>query len=192
MKKDEETMKHHICPWYLGYVLANPLRRFYQNPETIVSPYCKPGMRILEIGPGMGFFTLPMAEKVGGGGKIFCVDVQEKMLRTLHRKVLRRKLDRIVETRLCSEASLEIHDLKGTIDFTLAFAVVHEVPDAEFLLGEIAASLRPEGILLIAEPSGHVNEASFAELLRRAEAHGFQMAGSPDIRGSRTALLKHF
>ncbi|MFZ1977701.1 MAG: methyltransferase domain-containing protein [Bacteroidota bacterium] len=185
-------MKHDICPWYLGYILANPLRRLYQNPEKIISPYCKPGMRVLEIGPGMGFFSLPMAEKVGSGGKIFCVDVQEKMLRTLRRRVVRRKLDNIIETRLCSESSLEISDTKGTIDFVLAFYVVHEIPNADILFDEIAASLRPEGILLIAEPSGHVDRTSFAELLRRAEAHGFRSIASPDIRGSHAALLKHF
>ena len=119
MMKDEQTMKHDICPWYLGYILANPLRRLYQNPEKIVSPYCKPGMRVLEIGPGMGFFSLPMAEKVGSGGKIFCVDVQEEILRAIRRKVVRREFDSIIETRLCSESSLEISDIKGTIDFAL-------------------------------------------------------------------------
>lgn len=184
-------MKHHICPWYMGYILASPLRRLYQNPETIVFPYCKPGMRVLEIGPGMGFFSLPMAEKIGSSGKIFCVDVQEKMLRTLRRKVLQRKLDHRVELRLCSEASLEVHDLNGTIDFALAFAVVHEVPDPDFLLDEIAASLRPGGILLIAEPRGHVDGTAFAELIHRAETHGFRITASPNIRGSHAALLKH-
>jgi len=51
-----------------------------------------------------------------------------------------RKLDYRVELRRCSEASLEVHDLNGTIDFALAFAVVHEVPDPDFLLDEIAVS----------------------------------------------------
>jgi ubiquinone/menaquinone biosynthesis C-methylase UbiE len=167
----------------MGYILASPLRRLYQNPETIVFPYCKPGMRVLEIGPGMGFFSLPMAEKIGSSGKIYCVDVQEN--------VLQRKLDHRVELRRCSEASLEVHDLNGTIDFALAFAVVHEVPDPDFLLDEIAVSLRPGGILLIAEPRGHVDETGFAELIRRAETHGFRNTASPDIRGSHAALLKH-
>jgi ubiquinone/menaquinone biosynthesis C-methylase UbiE len=163
----------------------------YQNPEKIVAPYCTPGIRVLEIGPGMGFFSLPMARRVGGNGKIYCIDVQEKMLRALRRKVSRKKLDRVVETRLCSEKSLEISDLNGTIAFALAFYVVHEVPDPALLLKEIAASLRPGGVLLIAEPRGHVSEKDFTELLQLSETYGFQITARPDIRGSRAVLLKH-
>jgi SAM-dependent methyltransferase len=51
----------HVCPWWIGFPLASPARRLVQNPESIVEPFVKNNMRVLEIGPGMGFFTLAMA-----------------------------------------------------------------------------------------------------------------------------------
>jgi len=55
------------------------MRRLFQDPETILSPYIKSGMKVLEVGPGMGFFSLPMARLIGETGRIYCVDLQEKM-----------------------------------------------------------------------------------------------------------------
>lgn len=50
-------MAKRICPWWLGYVLASPLRRWIQDPAAIIGPYVREGMTVLEPGPGMGFFT---------------------------------------------------------------------------------------------------------------------------------------
>jgi len=176
----------------MGYILASPLRRLYQNPETIVFPYCKPGMRVSGNRSRHGIFqSADGGKKSAAAGKSSVSMCRKKCWRTLRRKVLQRKLDHRVELRRCSEASLEVQDLNGTIDFALAFAVVHEVPDPDFLLDEIAASLRPGGILLIAEPRGHVDGTAFAELIHRAETHGFRITASPNIRGSHAALLKH-
>jgi len=44
---------HHVCPWWMGYLLITPFRRFMQDPVKILSPFMKPGMTVLEIGPGM-------------------------------------------------------------------------------------------------------------------------------------------
>ena len=51
---------NHVCPWWMGYFLVNPMRRLRQNPDDIISPYVKEGMRVVEVGPGMGYFTIPM------------------------------------------------------------------------------------------------------------------------------------
>lgn len=50
----------HVCPWWMGNLLACPVRRLLQNPEETVGGFVNKNMRILEIGPGMVFFTLPM------------------------------------------------------------------------------------------------------------------------------------
>jgi ubiquinone/menaquinone biosynthesis C-methylase UbiE len=182
-------MKKHICPWYLGYVLTNPLRRLYQNPEIILSPYLKQGMKVLEVGPGMGFFSLPLAKLVGKSGRIFCIDVQEKMLQNLRRRAMKESLLDRMEIRLCSESSLHIDDLSGSIDFVLAFAVVHEVPDQKLLLTEICSSLKKDGLLLISEPKGHVAKKEFEMTLILAQSNGMKKVCSPDIRGSHSAVL---
>ena len=73
-------MKEHICPWWIGYILASPLRRLLQNPRKILDPHVKPGMIMLDVGCGMGYFSLAMAETVGPEGKVVCVDLQPKMI----------------------------------------------------------------------------------------------------------------
>jgi ubiquinone/menaquinone biosynthesis C-methylase UbiE len=183
-------MEKHICPWYLGYVLASPLRRLYQNPEKILSLYLKQGMKVLEVGPGMGFFSLPIAKFIGETGRIFCVDLQEKMLQSLRRRTMKANLLGRMEMRLCSESSLQIDDLMGSIDFALAFAVVHEVPDQKLLLKEIYSSLKKDGLLLISEPKGHVTKEEFEKTFVFAQSNGMKKVDSPNIRGSHSAVLR--
>ena len=146
-------------------------------------------MTALDVGPGMGFFTLPMARLVGNSGKVIAVDLQEKMIGSLRNRARKAGLEARIETRICSASSLEIDDLVGKIDFALAFAVLHELPDVQTALRSIAGSLAQHGHLLIAEPSGHVSEAEFRETLAIAKAAGLFENSVPSIRRSRTVLL---
>ena len=61
-------MAQHVCPWWVGYLLANPIRRMMQDPEELLRPYLWSGMTVLEPGPGMGFFTIPVAQMIGETG----------------------------------------------------------------------------------------------------------------------------
>jgi 2-polyprenyl-3-methyl-5-hydroxy-6-metoxy-1,4-benzoquinol methylase len=45
--------------------------------------------------------------------------------------------------------------------------MVHEVPDSEAFLREIASLLKPRGKLLIVEPKFHVSASSFKTLMIR-------------------------
>ncbi len=183
-------MEQHICPWYIGYLLANPLRRLYQNPEKILAPFLKPDMKILEVGPGMGFFSLPMARMVGDRGRIYCIDLQEKMLYSLRRRAEKAKLGVRIEARLCTESSLQIDDLAGSIDFALAFAVVHEVQDQQRLFAGIAHALKKGGLFLISEPKGHVTKEKFEKTLSAARLDGLELRNRPKIRGSHSAVVE--
>ncbi len=183
-------MATKVCPWYLGYLLASPLRRILQNPEGILGSFISAGTSVLEVGPGMGFFTLPMARMVGDRGRVYCVDVQERMLGALRRRAVRSGLASRIELRLCSSGSLGIEDLREKIEFALAFAVVHEVPDQLRLFKEIAQALRGGGILLLAEPVGHVRREAFQETLATARSAGFGTQRSYPIRRSHSILLQ--
>jgi len=72
-----------ICPWWAGYLLANPLRKLIQNPDKILSRYLRTGMVAVDIGSGMGYFSVPMAALVGDRGRVICVDVQNRMISSL-------------------------------------------------------------------------------------------------------------
>lgn len=182
-------MRGRICPPWIGYFLASPLRRLVHKPERILAGLVAPGMTALDVGPGMGFFALPMARMVGASGRVICVDLQEAMLRSLRRRAEAAKLgDRII-TRLCSATSLGLADLVGTIDFVLAFAVVHEMPDAANFFAEIAQTMKPGARCLVAEPKEHVLAQGFEETLQVARGTGFDIIDRPRIRGSYAALL---
>jgi ubiquinone/menaquinone biosynthesis C-methylase UbiE len=180
---------HHVCPWWMGYFLASPLRRLAQNPERILRPYLREGMRFLEIGPGMGFFTLPMARMAGEKGKIYCVDIQQQMLDSLVRRAEKSGLTGRIECRRCTDVSLGVNDLVGTIDLAVAIAVVHEVPDARALFREVFSCLKQGGKMLIAEPSKRVSADEFSATLAAAAEAGLVPAGTPRIRGFRSVLL---
>jgi SAM-dependent methyltransferase len=189
-KSPEETMAHRVCPWWLGYFLLNPFRRFGQNPSKILASQVREGMTVLEPGPGMGFFTLELLRMVGNRGRVIAVDIQPRMLAKLKRRGAKSGLPGQLDARLASTDSMGISDLRGSVDFTLAFAVVHEFPDAGKFFAEVAAASKPGADLLLAEPNGHVKAAEFEAELRAASEAGFKLVERPAIRRSHAALLR--
>ena len=182
--------EHHVCPVWIGYVLANPVRKLLQNPNKILKPYVNEAMTVADIGCAMGFFSLPLAKMVGANGKVICVDVQEKMIRSLEKRVRKAGLSGRIKTVICHDGSLGLDNLEEKIDFALASAVVHEVPDAVRFFSEIHKTMKPAGRLLVAEPKGHVSEKDFETTITIAEQNGFTVTDRPQIKRSRTVLLE--
>jgi len=184
-------MAERVCPWWLGYVLASPVRRWIsEDPEQLLAPYVKAGMTVLEPGPGMGFFTLPLARLVGNSGRVVAVDIQAKMLAALERRVRRAGLNDRIKTRLAKPESMGLDDLKGAVDFVLAFAVVHEMPSSERFFREAAAVLKPGALLLFAEPAGHVTPEKLELELDAAKSAGLEEVDRPAVRRSRAVVLR--
>jgi ubiquinone/menaquinone biosynthesis C-methylase UbiE len=182
-------MAEHVCPWWIGYLLAAPLRRLWQDPHIILSPYVRDGMTILEPGPGMGFFTLELARLVGARGRVIALDVQEKMLRSLERRARKAGLEDRIILRQANGASMGINDLAGQVDFALAFAVIHELPDPALFFREATSALKPGGKLLLAEPMGHVNTEAWARTLQFAYDAGLNEETALVISRSHAVLL---
>ncbi len=183
-------MSHRVCPWWLGYFLASPIRRLLQNPDQILAPFVHPGMTVLEPGPGMGFFTIPLAQRVAENGHVFCLELQLKMIRSLDRRLRQKGLADRVQVRHCNADTMHISDLSRRIDFTLAFAVVHEFPSSAQFFREVSDATKPGGTLLLAEPRGHLNDSQFAAELQEAAAAGFQLESRPVIPRSYAAILR--
>ena len=131
-------------------------------------------MTTLDIGCGMGFFSIPLAHLVGANGKVICVDIQEKMLKGLEKRAQKAGVSTRIETRLCYQHTIGLQDLAEKIDFALAFAVVHEVPDPTRFFTELCATIVPFGSVLLAEPKGHVSEEEFTITLSMAQQQGFK------------------
>jgi len=66
----------HVCPWWCCFTFDNFLRKLLHNSEKILQPYVAEGNTILDIGPGMGYFTIPLARMVGEKGKVIAADIQ--------------------------------------------------------------------------------------------------------------------
>jgi 2-polyprenyl-3-methyl-5-hydroxy-6-metoxy-1,4-benzoquinol methylase len=188
--ENQKEPAHRVCPWWLGYFLVSPIRKLQYNPRTILAPYVKQGMTVLDFGSAMGFFSIPLAQMVGPAGKVICIDMQEKMLARLRKRALKAGVSAQIETRLCTQDSPGLQSLAGTIDFALLFAVVHEVPAREALFAGIASALKPQAYLLVAEPKGHVSAQNFARTLSAARERGFVEAGTPHIARSYAVLLQ--
>ncbi len=183
-------MAHRICPWWAGYLLASPLRRWMgQDPVEILGPYVHEGMTILEPGPGMGFFTLPLARLAGKSGRVIAVDLQPKMIEGLKRRAAKAHLLDRIDARVTSADTMALDDLAGQVDFTLAFAMVHEFPDPARFFVEAARASKVGARLLLAEPRGHVNEEKFGTELKDAAAAQFELTQRLSIRRSQAALL---
>ena len=182
--------QHGVCPWWIGYLLASPIRRLFHDPDKILAPYIRPGMTVLEPGPGMGFFTLPLARMVGVAGCVYALDVQRKMLESLERRARKAGLADRIRPRLVKPDSLDAADLAGKIDVVCTFAVVHEMPDADRFFSEATTTLKPDGLVLLAEPAGHVRSAEFEAELEAAIRQGLRVMGRPQVRRSHAAVLK--
>ena len=177
----------HVCPWWGGYFIDNPIRRLFHNPVKIVGPYVKPGMTVMDLGCGMGFCSIAMAKLVGDGGHVIAVDLQQKMLDVLRRRAMMSGVTNRIRLHKCESNHLGV---AVQADFVLAFMMVHEVPDQRRLLSEIHACLKPGGKLLVAEPKIHVPGKVFAQEVATAEEVGLRPVDTPWVRGCRAVVLE--
>jgi len=179
-----------VCPWWMGYLLISPLRKLLQNPKKIIAPLVHEGMTVVEIGPGMGFFTLEIAKKVADSGRVIAIDIQPKMLEQLEQRAEKAKLRQWIETRLATSDSLGMTDLAEAVDLVFAYAVVHELPDTRNFFQAAFGVLKQNAKLFIAEPGHHVSVESFNEELQQAQAEGFEVVELGQNRQGFTALLR--
>lgn len=186
MRAIHKHFESHTCPWWFIGSFDNPLRRLVQQPERILDGLVREGQTVLDVGPGMGFFTIPLARMVGESGMVVAADLQPQMLAGLRRRAERAGVLSRVKTHL---AQPERIGATGSFDFALAFWMLHEVRDTGAFLGEIYGLLKPGAKLLLVEPVIHVSEGRFGEEVQIATQQGFTASQGPLVRFSRSVLL---
>jgi len=182
-------MAKRVCPFWVGYLLLNPLRKLLENPDKILGQFVRGGMIVLEPGCGMGYFTLPLARMVGPKGRVVAVEIQLRMLSALERRARKAGLLDRIELRQIGAEGLGVEDLAGEVDFTVALHMIHEVSDQTSFFTEVWKALKPGGKLLIVEPKGHVSQDQFGQTMTAAEEIGFKPAVLSSNVGGRGALL---
>jgi SAM-dependent methyltransferase len=130
------------------------------------------GERILEIGPGTGYYTLDLGEWIGVEGELEIFDIQQEMLdHTMHRAG-ERGLANVKATLGDAQALPHADD---TFDGVVLTTVLGEIPDQEAALREIARVLRPGGRLVVGELIGDPHYVSPGALQRRGETAGLRL-----------------
>jgi len=132
--------------------------------RSILRP--EPGERILEIGPGTGYYTLDLAEWVGPEGRIEIFDLQQKFLDHTAERATEQGLTNVVPTQGDATA-LPYED--DSMDAVVLTAVLGEIPDPVAALCEIARVLKSSGCLVVGELFGDPHFTTQAALKRLAD-----------------------
>jgi ubiquinone/menaquinone biosynthesis C-methylase UbiE len=182
-----ENERNRVCPVGLANSLDGKIRRLLQNPRTILSPYVREGMTVLDIGCGPGFFSIELAQMVGGTGRVISADLQEEMLGKLRDKIRGTELERRITLVTCVRDNINVFD---KIDFGLAFFMVHEVPDKRTFFKQLKSIVNDKGQILFVEPKlFHVSQRDFGITNAIAEREGFKTKPGPRLPFSWSAVL---
>jgi ubiquinone/menaquinone biosynthesis C-methylase UbiE len=139
----------------------------------------RPGERLLEIGPGVGYYTLDLAEWVGPSGRIEIFDLQQRFLDHTMARAGADGLHNLVPTQGDATALPFETD---SIDAVILTAVLGEIPDREAALGEVRRVLKPSGRLVVGELFGDPHFTTLKSLRRLSTSAGLSLIGHSGYR----------
>lgn len=139
--------------WVMGYQGAEWLDRPERVKEEATDKLLKilpleAGMVIADLGAGSGYYSFPMAEKVGAKGKILAVDIQKEMLDIIRRRMKARKVENIEPIQgTITDPKLP----EGKVDLILMVDVYHEFSHPYEMTKAMVKSLKVGGKLVFVE-----------------------------------------
>ncbi|HEX2729437.1 MAG TPA: class I SAM-dependent methyltransferase [Rubrobacteraceae bacterium] len=137
--------------------------------KEILAP--KPGERMLEVGPGTGYYALDAAHWIEPDGTLDILDIQQEMLDHTMRRALQEGISNIVPTRGDAQALPYPAD---TFDAAYLITVLGEVPDQDRALRELRRVIKPGGRLVVGEIFPDPHMVAFGKLRARAGSAGFR------------------
>jgi 2-keto-4-pentenoate hydratase/2-oxohepta-3-ene-1,7-dioic acid hydratase in catechol pathway/SAM-dependent methyltransferase len=166
------------CPYSQRFWLAPPHPLITRaRLREILQPL--PGERTLEIGPGTGYYTLPLAEWIGPDGRLDILDIQQQMLDDTMRRAHDRGLENVTPARADAQR-LPYPD--ETFDAIVLVTTLGEMPDQDAVWREMARVLKPAGRVVNGELFGDPHWVSPKSAERSAGGAGLQnhrRLGSP-------------
>ena len=175
-------------PHELAFLLALPIRRLVQSPEAFAADlHLAPDARVLEVGPGPGYFSPSVARHVPRG-RLVLVDVQREMLRKARRRVER---EGHFNVGYVHASGAKIPFAAGSFDAAFLVAVLSEVPEPDACVAALHRVLCDGGVLSLTEVTrGDPDALSVAECRALAEAAGFRLSGLREGRMGFTAMFR--
>jgi ubiquinone/menaquinone biosynthesis C-methylase UbiE len=160
-------------PEFMAGAIDNPLRRKMQPPDEMPLRHgIEPGMRVLEVGPGNGRYTVATARRVGEEGRVVAIDIEPKMVKRVRSRVEVEGISN-VEARVADVCDLPFDD--ETFDGVYMIAVIGEIPDPDRAMGEFHRVLRPDGTLAFSELLMDPDYPLASTLIRLASTAGFRL-----------------
>jgi ubiquinone/menaquinone biosynthesis C-methylase UbiE len=148
----------------------------------------QPGQRVLEVGPGTGYYSLPVAGWIAPDGRLDIFDLQQEMLdHTMHR-ARTQGIENIHPTRGDARSLPYPGD---TFDRAFLVTVLGEIPDQGAALRELRRVLKPGGRVVVGELFGDPHWVSPGAVRQRAEEAGLRFEGSSArLLGQFTSFVK--
>ncbi len=154
-------------------ILEVPLREIGQPRHvTLRNIGLAPGMRVLEVGAGVGHYTCEAARLIGPEGSLSAVDAQPRAAALLADRVSREGLAN-VEVRLAEATNLPYPN--GTFDVAFLITSLGEIADKGRALRELRRVLKSNGRLSITEAMADADYMLMAEVVGWAQAVGFEL-----------------
>lgn len=114
----------------------------WQEPDRIMDALgIADGARVADIGAGGGWFTIRLARRVGPNGKVYAEDIQQQMIESIERRMLRENV-RWVETRLGTTTDPKV---PGNLNAVLIVDTYPQLDEPVLILKHLAAALAPNG-----------------------------------------------
>jgi ubiquinone/menaquinone biosynthesis C-methylase UbiE len=132
----------------------------------------KPGERLLEVGPGTGYYAIPVAQWLSPGGRLDVLDAQQAMLDHTLRTAGERGVDNITPAR-GDARKLPYED--DSFDGAYLVTVLGEIPDQDAALRELQRVVKPDGRIVVGELFGDPHMVTAGRLAERAKAAGLSV-----------------
>lgn len=141
---------HFPIPSFVTRLIDNPIRRnFIQKPDVLAERMqLKPGMFVVEIGPGKGSYTKVVAKRILPNGKVYAVDISEYVIERLKIRVEKEGITNIIPK---IENAYNFSFANESVDRVYAIACLPEIPEPVKVLSECRRILKPDGLICLCE-----------------------------------------
>ena len=166
-----------LCPFpvppTLTRLFSSPVREASQSRQVTISRMgLRPGMRVLEVGAGVGRFTVDAARAVGADGRLDSIDIEPEMVAGVRERVQQAGLQN-VEARVADVRHLPFPS--ATFDVVYLVAVLGSIIDKGRALREARRVLKPSGRLSITEGMSDADYLLMDEVVGWAQMVGFEL-----------------